>query len=156
MEFWVIFGEFLKGRLFVLCDFSIGVTLKISCSELRASSVANAQIEEEQVGVKVEEQVEAEVAKGYTITQFCDKIIDLFLNEKPKTKEWRKYLVFREEWKKYRDSFYKRCQSRAKAENDSQMKQKLIGLLGKVKKVKLTFIPGILLCIFVPRRNNNN
>ncbi|XP_058186101.1 uncharacterized protein At4g37920 [Rhododendron vialii] len=104
-------------------------------TQLRASSVANAQIEEEQVGVKVEEQVEAEVAKGYTMTQFCDKIIDLFLNEKPKTKEWRKYLVFREEWKKYRDSFYKRCQSRAKAENDSQMKQKLIGLSGKVKKI---------------------
>lgn len=97
--------------------------------------MANAQIEEEQVGVKVEEQVEAEVAKGYTMTQFCDKIIDLFLNEKPKTKEWRKYLVLREEWKKYRDSFYKQCQSRAKAENDSQMKQKLIGLSGKVKKI---------------------
>lgn len=115
--------------------FSIGVTLKIWSSEIRASSVANAQIEEEQVETKVEEQVEAEVAKGYTITQFCDKVIDLFLYEKPKSKEWRKYLVFREEWKRYRDSFYKRCQSRAETENDSQMKQKLKALSRKVKKV---------------------
>ncbi|KAF7146184.1 hypothetical protein RHSIM_Rhsim04G0250200 [Rhododendron simsii] len=122
------------AKVHVLCGLE-SQNLQFGVLELRASSVANAQIEEEQVGVKVEEQVEAEVAKGYTMTQFCDKIIDLFLNEKPKTKEWRKYLVFREEWKKYRDSFYKRCQSRAKAENDSQMKQKLIGLSGKVKKI---------------------
>ncbi|KAH7848062.1 hypothetical protein Vadar_033314 [Vaccinium darrowii] len=104
-------------------------------TQIRASSVANAQIEEEQVETKVEEQVEAEVAKGYTITQFCDKVIDLFLYEKPKSKEWRKYLVFREEWKRYRDSFYKRCQSRAETENDSQMKQKLKALSRKVKKI---------------------
>lgn len=97
--------------------------------------MASAQIEEEQVETKVEEQVEAEVAKGYTITQFCDKVIDLFLYEKPKSKEWRKYLVFREEWKRYRDSFYKRCQSRAETENDSQMKQKLKALPRKVKKI---------------------
>lgn len=84
---------------------------------------------------QVVEQVEVEVADGVTITQFCDKIIDLFLIEKPKSKDWRKYLVFREEWKKYRDSFYNRCKSRAHAENDSHMKQKLTALARKVKKI---------------------
>ncbi|PSS30634.1 Uncharacterized protein CEY00_Acc05920 [Actinidia chinensis var. chinensis] len=95
-------------------------------TKLRASSVANPQ---------VEEHFEVEVAEGYTVTQFCDKIIDVFLNEKPRAKEWKKYLVFREEWRKYRDRFYSRCQSRADAENDPQMKQKLIALGRKVKKI---------------------
>ena len=75
------------------------------------------------------------MAKGYTITQFCDKIIDVFMNEKPKSKEWRKYLVFREEWNKYREAFYCRCQTRAYAETNAVMKKKLIELGRKVKKV---------------------
>ncbi|OIT19737.1 PREDICTED: uncharacterized protein At4g37920, chloroplastic isoform X1 [Nicotiana attenuata] len=83
----------------------------------------------------VEGEADVEVAQGFTITQFCDKMIDLFLNEKPKSKEWRKYLVFREEWKKYRDRFYSRCQTRADAEADSQMKEKLITLARKVRKI---------------------
>lgn len=83
-----------------------------------------------------EEQVEMEVAKGYSLSQFCDKIIDIFLNEKPKTKEWRKFLVFREEWKKYRESFYSHCQRRADWEDDPIMKEKLISLRRKVKKVR--------------------
>ncbi|KAF4402141.1 hypothetical protein G4B88_017653 [Cannabis sativa] len=84
---------------------------------------------------EVEEEVQVEVAEGYTITEFCDKMIDVFLNEKPKTKEWRKYLVFREEWNKYRESFYSRCRRRADAESDPTMKQKLISLGQKVKKI---------------------
>ncbi|KAB1211145.1 hypothetical protein CJ030_MR6G018131 [Morella rubra] len=84
---------------------------------------------------EVEERVEVEVAEGYTITQFCDKIIEVFLKEKPKTKEWKKYLVFREEWKKYKESFYNRCRSRADTETDPTMKQKLSSLGRKVKKI---------------------
>ncbi|KAL5556679.1 hypothetical protein UlMin_038915 [Ulmus minor] len=84
---------------------------------------------------QVEEQVEVEVAEGYTMSQLCDKIIDVFLNEKPKSKEWRKYLVFREEWNKYRETFYNRCRSRAEKESDPKMKQNLISLGRKVKKI---------------------
>ncbi|XP_010254628.1 PREDICTED: uncharacterized protein At4g37920, chloroplastic [Nelumbo nucifera] len=80
-------------------------------------------------------QVEVEVAEGYTITQFCDKMIDVFMNERPQTKDWRKLLVFREEWKKYRESFYYRCQARADSENDPDMKQRLMVLRRKVKKI---------------------
>ncbi|KAL6994735.1 hypothetical protein U1Q18_045269 [Sarracenia purpurea var. burkii] len=98
----------------------------ILTTKLPASTAATPQ---------VEEKLDVEVAEGYTITQICDKIIDLFLNEKPKSKEWRKYLVFREEWKKYRDSFYNRCKSRADTETDSQMKQKLMALSRRVKKI---------------------
>ncbi|KAJ4965636.1 hypothetical protein NE237_017485 [Protea cynaroides] len=91
-----------------------------------ASSIGTAQVVEE---------AEVEVAEGYTITQFCDKMIDVFTNEKPRPKDWRKLLVFREEWNKYRESFYVRCRARADTENDPAMKQKLISLARKVKKI---------------------
>ncbi|PIN21663.1 hypothetical protein CDL12_05638 [Handroanthus impetiginosus] len=80
-------------------------------------------------------QAEVEVAEGLTITQFCDKIIDLFLNEKPKSKDWKRYLIFRDEWKKYRERFYNRCKIRVDAENDSQLQQKLIDLSRRVRKI---------------------
>ncbi|KAJ6816239.1 uncharacterized protein M6B38_331455 [Iris pallida] len=83
----------------------------------------------------VEKQAEAEVAKGYTMTQFCDKMIEFFLHEKPNTQDWRKILVFREEWGKYKESFYARCRARVDAEEDQPMKQKLIVLARKVKKI---------------------
>ncbi|KAL1810046.1 hypothetical protein ACET3Z_027036 [Daucus carota] len=86
--------------------------------------------------VQVEEQAaEVEIADGYTMTKFCDKIIDLFLNEKPRVKDWRRYLVFREDWKKYRDHFYDRCHTLAMSQTDSVMKQKLITLGRKVKRI---------------------
>ncbi|XP_075656306.1 uncharacterized protein At4g37920-like isoform X1 [Castanea sativa] len=97
-----------------------------STTSVQASDIATAQ---------VEEQVEVEVAEGYSLTQFIDKIIEVFLKEKPQSKEWRKYLVFREEWQKYRETFYNRCRLRADAEGDPTMKQKLISLGRKVKKI---------------------
>lgn len=69
------------------------------------------------------------------MTKFVDKIIDLFLNEKPKPKDWMSYLIFREDWNKYRDNFYNRCKSRADTENDFTLKQSLITLATEVKKV---------------------
>ncbi|XP_068657405.1 uncharacterized protein At4g37920-like isoform X2 [Aristolochia californica] len=84
---------------------------------------------------QVEEQAEVQIVEGYTMTQFCDKMIEVFLNEKPQTKDWRQLLIFREEWNKYRDSFYYRCQVRADADNDFIMKQKLVRLRRKVKKI---------------------
>lgn len=87
-----------------------------------------------EIGV-VEDPMEAEVAQGYTMAQFCDKIIDLFLNEKPKVKEWKKYLVLRDEWNKYSLNFYKRCRTRADTETDPLLKQRLVSLESKVKKV---------------------
>ncbi|CAK7323124.1 unnamed protein product [Dovyalis caffra] len=79
--------------------------------------------------------VEVEVAEGYSMTQFCDKLIDVFLNEKPRVKEWKRYLVFREEWNKYKESFYTRCKTRADRETDPTVKQKLISLVSKVNKI---------------------
>ncbi|XP_020081630.1 uncharacterized protein At4g37920, chloroplastic-like isoform X3 [Ananas comosus] len=82
-----------------------------------------------------QEHDETEVARGYTMTQFCNKMIDFFMIEKPQTKDWRKILVFRDDWSKYRENFFNRCQVRADTEKDPIMKQKLVGLARKVKKI---------------------
>lgn len=100
---------------------------------------------------QLEEQADIEIVKGYTMTQFCDKMIDLFLNEKTKSKEWRKYLVFRDEWKKYRNSFFIRCQRRADMENDPTMKEKFTSLGRRVKKV--TYYQILSLCNVDFRKN---
>ncbi|KAI3924257.1 hypothetical protein MKW98_032458 [Papaver atlanticum] len=104
-----------------------------ACSRRRHQSFRALQ-RPTQAAVEIE-QSEVEVAEGYTVTQFCDKIIDVFLNEKPQTKDWRKLLVFREEWKKYSEKFYKQCKARADAESDNGMKHKLVLLGRKVKKI---------------------
>ncbi|WOK95232.1 hypothetical protein Cni_G03939 [Canna indica] len=83
----------------------------------------------------LEQQEEVEVAKGYTMTQFCDKMIEFFMHEKPQTKDWRKFLVFRDDWKKYRENFFKRCEVRAESESDPVVKQKLVGFARKMKKI---------------------
>ncbi|KAL1537006.1 hypothetical protein AAHA92_29569 [Salvia divinorum] len=88
-----------------------------------------------EVEVEADVEVEVEVAEGYTITQFIDKMIDLFLNEKPKSRDWKKYLIFRDEWGKYRQKFYNRCKTRADSEKDSNIKQKLIDLSRRVRKI---------------------
>lgn len=75
------------------------------------------------------------MTQGLTITQFCDKIIDLFMIHKPRSKDWRNYLLFRDEWNKYRDSFYHRCQTRALMETDPLLKEKLSALARKVNKI---------------------
>ncbi|XP_039837822.1 uncharacterized protein At4g37920-like isoform X2 [Panicum virgatum] len=84
---------------------------------------------------KAEDQTEPEVAMGYTMTEICDKFIEFFMHKKPETKDWRKVLVFREEWQRYRKHFYKRCQVRIDMETDSSLKQKLVVLARKVKKI---------------------
>ncbi|CAI9272426.1 unnamed protein product [Lactuca saligna] len=99
---------------------------KFQTSKTSCSNSSTAQLEEDQ---------EVEIAEGYTMTKFVDKIIDLFLNEKPKPKDWMRYLIFREDWNKYRDNFYNRCKSRADTENDFTLKQSLITLATEVKKV---------------------
>jgi hypothetical protein len=78
-------------------------------------------------------------------------MIDLFLNEKTKSKDWRKYLIFRDEWKKYKDSFFIRCQRRADMENDPTTKEKFTSLGRRVKKV--TYYQILSLCNVDFRKN---
>jgi hypothetical protein len=112
-------------------------------------SVANAEVAtepevEKATVASAEAATEPEFAMGYTMTQLCDKMIDFFMHKKPKTKDWRKLLVHRDEWKKYKDSFYNRCWVRIDTEIDASFKEKLVLLSRKVKKVlKMRFSSGI-------------
>ncbi|XP_026390979.1 uncharacterized protein At4g37920-like [Papaver somniferum] len=53
---------------------------------------------------KLEELEEEEITDS-NLNQVLLKLLQLKLN---KTKDWRKLLVFREEWRKYSEKFYKR------------------------------------------------
>ncbi|XP_031493530.1 uncharacterized protein At4g37920 [Nymphaea colorata] len=65
----------------------------------------------------------------------CDKLIEVFMVDKPTTADWRRLLAFSKQWDDIRPHFYRRCQSRADAESDSDMKHKLYRLGRKLKEV---------------------
>lgn len=65
----------------------------------------------------------------------CDKLIDVFMVDKPTPTDWRRLLAFSKEWPNIRPHFYKRCQDRADAVDDPGMKHKLLRLGRKLKEV---------------------
>lgn len=65
----------------------------------------------------------------------CDKLIEVFMVDKPTPTDWRRLLVFSKEWNNLRSNFFKRCQDRADAEVDPEMKHKLLRLGRKLKEV---------------------
>lgn len=65
----------------------------------------------------------------------CDKLIDVFMVDKPTTTDWRRLLAFSEEWVNIRPHFFQRCQERADAEQDPGMKHKLLRLFRKLKEI---------------------
>ncbi|KAK9216074.1 hypothetical protein WN944_008081 [Citrus x changshan-huyou] len=67
--------------------------------------------------------------------QVCDKLIEVFMVDKPTPTDWRRLLVFSKEWNNLRSNFFKRCQDRADAEVDPEMKHKLLRLGRKLKEI---------------------
>ncbi|KAM3361355.1 putative protein isoform X1 [Capsicum galapagoense] len=67
--------------------------------------------------------------------RICDKLIEVFLVDKPKPIDWRRLLAFSKEWNNIRPHFYKRCQDRADGESDPGMKHKFLRLQRKLKEV---------------------
>ncbi|XP_059455327.1 uncharacterized protein At4g37920 [Corylus avellana] len=65
----------------------------------------------------------------------CDKLIDVFLVDKPNPTDWRRLLAFSKEWSNLRPHFYKRCQDRADSEDDPGMNYKLLRLGRKLKEI---------------------
>ncbi|GMN45254.1 hypothetical protein TIFTF001_014439 [Ficus carica] len=65
----------------------------------------------------------------------CDKLIGVFLVDKPTPTDWRRLLAFSKEWDNIRPHFYIRCQERADSEEDPGMKHKLLRLGRKLKEV---------------------
>lgn len=67
--------------------------------------------------------------------RICDKLIGVFMVDKPTPTDWRRLLIFSKEWDSIRPHFYKRCQEKADGESDPGMKHKLLRLARKLKEV---------------------
>ncbi|PSS31673.1 hypothetical protein CEY00_Acc04942 [Actinidia chinensis var. chinensis] len=78
---------------------------------------------------------DVEAPDGPKMARVCDKLIEVFMVDKPTTKDWRMLLGFSRDWNKIRPHFYKRCQDRADSEDDPGMKHKLLRLGRKLKEV---------------------
>ncbi|XP_057469194.1 uncharacterized protein At4g37920-like [Actinidia eriantha] len=78
---------------------------------------------------------DVEAPDGHKMARVCDKLIEVFMVDKPTTRDWRRLLGFSKDWNKIRPHFYKRCQDRADSEDDPGMKHKLLRLGRKLKEV---------------------
>lgn len=72
---------------------------------------------------------------GQKMIHVCDKLIEVFLVDKPTSTDWRRLLAFSREWNNLRAHFYQRCQERADEEENPEMKHKLLRLRRKLKEV---------------------
>lgn len=71
------------------------------------------------------------------MVRVCDKLIGVFMVDKPTPNDWRRLLAFSKEWDNIRPHFFKRCQERADSEHDPGMKHKLFRLARKLKEVRI-------------------
>ena len=72
---------------------------------------------------------------GQKMIRVCDKLIEVFLVDKPTASDWRRLLTCSREWNNLRAHFYQRCQERADKEENPDMKHKLLRLGRKLKEV---------------------
>ncbi|KAL5703867.1 hypothetical protein ACHQM5_022364 [Ranunculus cassubicifolius] len=71
----------------------------------------------------------------HKMIRVCDKLIGVFMVDKPTPIDWRRLLAFSREWDSIRPHFFRRCQERAEAEDNLDMKNKLFRLGRKLKEV---------------------
>ncbi|KAI7727645.1 hypothetical protein M8C21_003436 [Ambrosia artemisiifolia] len=69
------------------------------------------------------------------MVRICDKLIEVFMVDKPTPADWRRLLAFSKEWNAIRPHFFERCQQRADEEDDPGMKHRLLRLGRKLKEV---------------------
>ncbi|OMO94143.1 hypothetical protein COLO4_16507 [Corchorus olitorius] len=85
---------------------------------------------------EVNRDTENEDEKGnYKMIRVSDKLIEVFMVDKPTPTDWRRLLAFSKEWNNIRPHFFQRCQDRADAEADPGMKHKLLRLGRKLKEI---------------------
>lgn len=85
--------------------------------------------------VSSSDESEREDHDDQKMIRVCDKLIDVFLVDKPNPTDWRKLLAFSKEWDNIRPNFYKRCQDRADMDDDPGRKHNLLRLARKLKEV---------------------
>lgn len=78
---------------------------------------------------------EAEDLDDLKMVRVVDKLIGVFMVDKPTPNDWRRLLVFSKTWSDIRPHFFKRCQERADNDNDPEMKHKLLRLARKLREI---------------------
>ncbi|OIT32496.1 PREDICTED: uncharacterized protein At4g37920, chloroplastic-like [Nicotiana attenuata] len=130
-----------------------GVRLRLSCLGVVTGDttvVPNGAVNEQIPSVKLSDSVtsqETDMENGEDgkdssagldenkMIRVCDKLIEVFLVDKPNPTDWRRLLAFSKEWNNIRPHFYNRCQNRAESESDPGMKHKLLRLQRKMREV---------------------
>lgn len=80
-------------------------------------------------------EVGSESLDDHRMNRVCDKLIEVFMVDKPTTTDWRRILAFSKEWTNIRPHFFTRCQERADAEHNPEMKHKLLRLGRKLREI---------------------
>ncbi|KAJ7523511.1 hypothetical protein O6H91_18G052300 [Diphasiastrum complanatum] len=107
--------------------------------ELQASSNSDAQENTRQSMADAEGKgsstVQNDLEEGDRMRRVCDRLIEVFLVDKPHPGDWRKLLAFSEEWSNIRPWFFQRCKTRAKIEEDFGKKADILKMARKLKEV---------------------
>ncbi|GMH01364.1 hypothetical protein Nepgr_003203 [Nepenthes gracilis] len=86
-------------------------------------------------GENMKHQNNVEDLDNHKMIRVCDKLIEVFLVDKPSPTDWRRLLAFSKEWSNIRSHFFNRCQDRANVEDDPEMKHRLFRLGRKLKEI---------------------
>ncbi|XP_058752539.1 uncharacterized protein At4g37920-like [Vicia villosa] len=76
-----------------------------------------------------------DVLDGNGMIPVCDKLIGVFLVDKPTPTDWRRLLAFSREWNNIMPHFFARCHDKAVSETNPAMKEKLLRLARKLKEI---------------------
>ncbi|MBA0775462.1 hypothetical protein Gotri_010608 [Gossypium trilobum] len=106
---------------------------KISDSDSAGSSLINDEVTRD--GENDGDKGSVEGLDSVKMIRVCDKLIEVFLVDKPTPTDWRRLLAFSKEWNNIRPHFFQRCQERADVEGDPGMKHKLLRLGRKLKEI---------------------
>lgn len=86
-------------------------------------------------GEKRDGKDDPECLDNHKMIRVCDKLIEVFMVDKPTPTDWRRLLAFSKEWSNIRPHFYRRCQDRADSEGDPGKKHSLLRLGRKLKEI---------------------
>jgi hypothetical protein len=104
-----------------------------------SSGYTNDRMGEERPGGSMGEENHM-AAGNQKMVKISDKLIGVFMVDKPTPTDWRKLLAFSREWDNIRPHFFRRCRERADAEPNPEMKHSLLRLGRKLREVVWGFL----------------
>lgn len=110
-------------------------SMTMDCSSEQTSSFDSLSDHATETVMDDEEEGEEEGLDYHELIRVCDKLITVFLVDKPAPADWRRLLAFSQEWNNIRPHFFRRCQERADTEDNPEMKGKLLRLQRKLKVI---------------------